>query len=308
MSPDQPLVSVVITTKNEEKNIRACLESIACQSWPRTEVIVVDNASTDRTVEIARTFTDKVFDKGPERSAQRNYGMIEKSSGEYVIYVDADMVLSPTLLEDCVQFIRQTHAVALHVPEIVLGQNYFSRVRRFERGFYDGTAIDGARFFHRQTFADVGGFDEPLFVKGSGEDWDIDKLMRARGAIALLPRTSTSPQPAQWPMKKFVEDRGVIHSANYSGIYHNEAEFQVRPYLRKKIYYSIGFDGYIKKWGRDDPDIKRQFGLVYRFWGVFTEAGKWRKLVSRPDLAAGMYFLRFLVGFAFLFSRLRKAS
>jgi len=75
MRLDQHIASVVITTKNEERNIRFCLEGIACQSWPYREVIVVDNSSSDCTVEIARTFTNKVFDKGPERSAQRNYGM-----------------------------------------------------------------------------------------------------------------------------------------------------------------------------------------------------------------------------------------
>ena len=298
-----PLVSLVITTRNEEKNICNCLESIKAQSWPNIETIVVDNNSTDRTQEIAAEYTPKVYTKGPERSAQRNYGMIDQAKGEYVIYVDADMILAPKLIEACVHHIRKMDAIALHIPEIVLGKNYFSRVRRFERSFYDGTPVDGARFFHRQTFVKVGGFDEPLFVKGSGEDWDIDKIVRQFGIIALLPGRNPQLAVHNWPLQDFIENRGIRHHPEYTGIYHNEAEFLLLPYLKKKSYYSLGFDGYINKWGKDDPDIRRQFGLKYRFWTVFTEHGKWMRLLSRPDLAAGMYFLRFCVGLIFLFKK-----
>lgn len=303
-----PLVSVVITTKNEEKNIRTCLESIKAQSWTNIEIIVVDNSSIDQTQQIAAEYTSKVFTKGPERSAQRNYGMIDKAEGEYVIYIDADMILAPTLIEACIIYIRQTDAIALHIPEIVLGKNYFSRVRRFERSFYDGTPVDGARFFHRQTFIKAGGFDEPLFVKGSGEDWDIDKLVRQYGVIVLLPRYHLQLAVQDWLLKDFVEARGICYQPGYTGIYHNEAEFLLLPYLKKKSYYTLGFDGYINKWGKDDPDICCQFGLKYRFWTIFTERGKWKRLLARPDLVIGMYFLRFCVGFVFLLKKMGIAG
>jgi glycosyltransferase involved in cell wall biosynthesis len=185
--PSHPLVSVIVTTRNEEKNISNCLRSIRTQTWPAIEVIVVDNHSTDATLEISAQLADMVATKGPERSAQRNHGMIDLACGEYVMYIDADMILSPRLVECCVEHIQRTGAAALHVSETVLGTRYFSRVRRFERSFYGGTSIYGARFFHRPTFTKVGGFDEALFVKGSGEDWDIDKKIKQVGKIAALP-------------------------------------------------------------------------------------------------------------------------
>jgi len=304
ISKPTPLVSIVITTKNEEKNIRNCLQSIKLQTWANTEIIVVDNSSIDNTQAIAQEYTDKVFTKGPERSAQRNFGMIDKSEGEYVIYIDADMILSPSLIEGCVAHARRTGAIALHIPEIVLGRNYFSRVRRFERGFYDGTPVDGARFFYRHTFMQVGGFDEHLFEKGSGEDWDMDKLMRRIGRIELLDLRQAKHMGDNWAMCSFIEQRGVAYNPAFHGIYHNESEFRLLPYLRKKSYYSLGFDGYIKKWGKEDPDIRRQFGVVYRFWTIFTENGKWRRLFIRPDLTLGMYFLRFCVGFVFFLKKM----
>jgi len=300
-----PLVSIVITTKNESKHIANCLYSIQLQTYQNIEVIVVDNNSDDNTKAISKIFTSRIYDKGPERSAQRNYGMIEKANGKYVMYIDADMILSPDLIKSCVNYINKSDALALHVAELVLGRSYFSRVRNFERSFYDGTPIDGARFFCRQTFIEVGGFDEKLFREGSGEDWDIDKLIKSKGRIDLLDSITSSPSTKGWPMAKLVSQLGITHKHGYVGIYHNESEIKLSTYFKKKAYYSRGFDGYIQKWGADDPDICKQFGLYYRFLGVFVENGKWKKLLAKPHMTIGMYFLRFLVGLTFI---LRKRT
>ncbi len=97
-----PLVSVVITTKNEEKNIENCLRSIRSQTFKNIELIVVDNFSEDKTAEFAKKYTAKVYFKGNERSAQRNYGA-KVASGKYLLYLDADMILSPNLIAECVE-------------------------------------------------------------------------------------------------------------------------------------------------------------------------------------------------------------
>ena len=271
---NNPLISVTITTKNEEKNIENCIKSILEQSYKNIEVIVVDNDSTDKTKEIALRYTQNVFNKGPERSAQRNYGMIDKSNGEYVMFIDADMILSSNLVENCVNFINNNKIDALWIPEIVMGDKFFSKCRRFERTFYNGTSIDGARFFRKKKFVEVDGFD---ITMSGPEDWDIDKKIK-RENIKLL-------------------------DTKDSVIYHNEVEFNLKKYLSKKGYYAKSFDGYISKWGKDDEDIKKQFGLGYRYFGVFLENGKWKKLLSHPILAFGMYFLRFLVGVSFLINK-----
>jgi glycosyltransferase involved in cell wall biosynthesis len=90
-----PLVSVIITTKNEERNIANCLKSINSQNLNSLsiEIIVVDNNSTDKTVEIVKSYCHvQLYNFGPERSAQRNYG-VKKANGKYILYLDADMIL-----------------------------------------------------------------------------------------------------------------------------------------------------------------------------------------------------------------------
>jgi len=95
MKVNYPVISVIIPTLNEEKNIGKCLESIFRQKYPKTslEVIVVDDKSSDRTLEIVKKYPVKVLISG------RHHGEISKmigfkaAKGEYAIYLDADVEL-----------------------------------------------------------------------------------------------------------------------------------------------------------------------------------------------------------------------
>jgi len=312
------LVSIIITTKNEEKNIANCLESIRRQTYPQNllEVIVVDNNSLDKTKEVAQKYTDKVFNFGPERSAQRNYGM-KMARGKYLMYLDADMILSPIVIEKAVEKLSPVSniqcpvstipPVALYIPEVILGNSYWSKVRRFERSFYDGTVIDCARFVKKDIFEQTGGFD--LNMTGP-EDWDFDKKVRKIGSVEVLDKYDFEAID-----KKILDIRywilgeeglkKLINLTKDPIIFHNEAGFNFRKYFQKKRYYSKSFSSYIQKWGRNDPDIKKQFGFWYRYFGVFLEKGKWKKIMQYPSLIIGIFLLRFLVGLSFVFSRFK---
>jgi glycosyltransferase involved in cell wall biosynthesis len=120
-----PLVSCVVGTKDEERVIRDLLVSLKAQTYPNIEIIVVDNPrTTDATREIAREFTDKVYVKGHERSVQRNFG-VEKAAGEYVLILDADMQLTPTVVEDCVELAEEMGVGGIIIPERSIGEHYW---------------------------------------------------------------------------------------------------------------------------------------------------------------------------------------
>ena len=290
-----PLVSVIVTTRNEERNIGNCLKSIQLQTYKAIEIIVVDNDSTDKTQEISRNFTDVVVSKGPERSAQRNHGICDLATGQYAMFIDADMILSPTLIRECVNEIQMDGTVALHIEEVILGRGALAKIRRFERSFYSGTVIDGARFFERSIFCSIGGFD-PVLPPGP-EDWDLDKRLKSQGRIVLLNSNSIIEN---WPLEKFVFDKGIEQVLDYVGIYHNESELGLKKYLTKKKYYSPSMAVYVSKWSAGDMDIKKQLGISYRFIKVFLEDKKWKKLFRHPVLALGMFLLRVLVGVNYL--------
>lgn len=81
------MISAVILTKNEEKNIKKCLESI---KWC-DELIVVDDQSTDKTTSIAEKMGAKIYvrELNGDFSKQRNFGL-EKAKGDWILFVDAD--------------------------------------------------------------------------------------------------------------------------------------------------------------------------------------------------------------------------
>src|SRR5690242_13999566 len=95
------LVSVIVPTKNSQHFLDACLRSIKNQSYKNIELIVVDNNSTDKTKNIAKKYTKRVYNKGPERSAQRNFGA-SVSKGAYVVFIDSDMQLTKNVIKNCV--------------------------------------------------------------------------------------------------------------------------------------------------------------------------------------------------------------
>jgi glycosyltransferase involved in cell wall biosynthesis len=293
-----PLVSVIVTTRNEERNIGNCLQSIQLQTYKSIEIIVVDNNSTDTTQDIARSFTDVVVNKGPERSAQRNHGICDLATGQYVMFIDADMILSPTLIAECLKVIQIDDAVALHIEEVILGRGVLAKIRRFERSFYSGTVIDGARFFLRSIFIEIGGFDKSL--PPGPEDWDLDKRLKKHGRISLV---ENHGQEYNWNLQSFVEKRGVFFNKHFIGIYHNEDEQSLMQYLRKKSYYAPSMAVYVNKWGSLDSDIKRQLGIRYRFFGVFFNRKSVRKIVRNPEKIIGVLVLRLLVGMFYLFKK-----
>jgi glycosyltransferase involved in cell wall biosynthesis len=89
----QPLLSVAIITLNEEENLARTLASVRFAD----EIIIVDSGSTDRTIEIAKSFNAKVFSEPWKGfSAQKN-SAIEKCIGTWVLSLDADEELSPEL-------------------------------------------------------------------------------------------------------------------------------------------------------------------------------------------------------------------
>jgi glycosyltransferase involved in cell wall biosynthesis len=92
----RPSISACILTFNSAETIEACLESV---KWV-DEIIVVDSLSTDRTLEIVGRFTDRVF-RRPWHGYRCQFNFVGSlASGEWILWVDSDEVLSPALQEE----------------------------------------------------------------------------------------------------------------------------------------------------------------------------------------------------------------
>ena len=179
-----PLVSVIVTTRNNHATLELCLYSIKQQSYPAIELIVVDNNSTDDTKAIAQNYTEHVFNKGPERSTQRNFG-VGKAKGEYVLIIDSDMELSEHVVAACVdKAVSEPKVKATIIPEESFGRGFWAQCKRLERSFYVGVdAIEAARFFEKKLYEEVGGYNEAM---AGGEDWDLTRRVRKVADVARV--------------------------------------------------------------------------------------------------------------------------
>ncbi|MEM2126856.1 MAG: glycosyltransferase family 2 protein, partial [Candidatus Bathyarchaeia archaeon] len=110
----KPLVSVVIPTFNSEKTIEDCLKSIKNQTYRNIEIIIVDNYSQDKTIKIAKKYDVLIFSKKLGRSAARNFGA-KKTMGDFLLFLDSDMVLTPKVIQECVEKIIKNKVDAIEI-------------------------------------------------------------------------------------------------------------------------------------------------------------------------------------------------
>ncbi|OGF51806.1 MAG: hypothetical protein A2044_08605 [Candidatus Firestonebacteria bacterium GWA2_43_8] len=111
-------ISAVIITKNEESNIADCLQTLDFVD----EIIIIDSESTDKTVQIARKYTKKIFSKRWEGYAsQKNYG-ISKAKNEWVLSIDADERVSEELKQELVSLKYEMEGYLLPIKNFFLGR------------------------------------------------------------------------------------------------------------------------------------------------------------------------------------------
>ena len=106
------MLSVIIITKNEEANIRRCLESVRFAD----EIIVLDSGSTDNTVAIAQEYTENVFATDWQGYGIQKQRALSQASGDWVLNLDADESVSKELKEEMLEAIASDKADAYRIP------------------------------------------------------------------------------------------------------------------------------------------------------------------------------------------------
>lgn len=258
---DLPKFSVIVPTYNSAQYLEACLISIKSQSYQNIELIVVDNNSTDHTKQIARKYTDKVFNRGPERSAQRNYG-VSQSDGDYVLIIDSDMELGEKIVESCVsKFTDDPNLRGLVIPEESFGEGFWAQCKKLERSFYVGVSwMEAARAFPRQIFDDMNGYDE----ENTGtEDYDLPQRIAAKYGAGAIGR-----------INEFIR--------------HNEQHINLFKTCKKKYYYAQRLDKYISI-SANNFNFHRQANPFYRYLLFFSNP---QKLLKNPFTGIGLLVMK----------------
>ena len=110
-------VSVALVTKDEEKNIRDALNSVS----DAEEIVVVDSFSSDRTVEICREYTSRIFQHQWQGYAKQKQKAVDYCKGPWVLILDADERLTPELRNEISRVLEDTDCNGFYIPR----KNFF---------------------------------------------------------------------------------------------------------------------------------------------------------------------------------------
>jgi len=283
-----PTISIIIPTYNSEKVIQSCIKAASDQDYPKNkfEIIVADNGSKDETVTISRNLGAKVFlieGPPPQVCTQRNLGA-EKAKSEYLLFLDHDMEMSKNLLKNFAEKVLETNneVDAWYVPEKIVGNGpLWTKIRNFERAFYNSTVIDATRIIKKEKFEMTEKYDSKL--SSGPADWDLDVQLKEMGC-------------------KY----GIIDEC----VYHHEEGLSLWKYLTKKTKYTDGSLIYQEKWKKRSKRayneiVRKQYSSWYRSIGIFFENGKLKMVLEGFYLYIAVLFIKLCVGITYSLSKFK---
>lgn len=228
-------ISLIIPAHNEEAHIGACLDSVFKYAQGKfDEVIVVDNASTDKTAEVARSKGARVVFEGRKGLTHARQKGLESVSNEYVAYIDADCRLTPKWFST-VEYHLAKHPNAISLTGPVW---YFDGPRPLRVVIWilewitiplacwiAGYGVIGGNFVvRRDALIAIGGFDPGIAFYG--EDTDIARRLAKHGYVLLRMDLVVATS-----MRRFLHDGFVRTCTNYMLNALSSAFFH-RPFTR----------------------------------------------------------------------------
>lgn len=184
-------VSVIIPTYNEERSIKDCLASLSTQTYDDLEIIIVDDGSTDKSVEFLKE-SGHIFLKqdhlGP--GAARNLGA-KKASGEILVFVDADMTFDKDFIRSLIDPIASEKTKGTFSKEEYVSnwENVWARSwsinegwepkRRHPKNYPNKQKV--FRAILKSEFDRVGGFDTS---RGYNDDWSLSEKLGYKADVA----------------------------------------------------------------------------------------------------------------------------
>jgi len=190
----KPMVTVGVCVKDSAFTICETIESIIAQDYPHElmEVIFVDDGSEDETLAIIKRYASKmdmkvkIFHHEWKGLGYSRNVVLNNASGDYIIWVDGDLILSANYVATMVEFMERNHDVAIAGGSYaILNQKsliaFLDNVEYVAYRYRFGTNLPGTggAIYRVEAIKKIGGFDEN--IKGSGEDLDIAYRVQIAG-------------------------------------------------------------------------------------------------------------------------------
>lgn len=217
MTPNQTFISVIIPVYNGSKFLPRCLDGLFASDYPKYEVIVVDDGSTDDSAEIGRNKGAKVMSSEQRQSgpaAARNLAA-KTAKGDILLFVDADVVVkNDTLTKVANAFLNRPEFSALFgsYDDEPGEKNFLSQYKNLQHHFVHQTSNSEASTFwaglgavRRDVFLSIGGFDCVKFAIPSIEDIELGVRLRTAGHRILLDRNIQAKHLKKWEIVSLIK-------------------------------------------------------------------------------------------------------
>lgn len=239
-----PLFSIIIPTYNEEQLIAGCLKSIFNIEYEtgKFEVIIVDNGSSDRTIDIAQSFGVEIFcDDTKNVSGLRNIGA-QHAKGEILAFVDADCIVSETWLRNAEMYFNTPDIAAWGAPAKIPEnatwvQKAWYIIRKKMDSVEDVDWLEAMNLFVRKKdFRTIGGFNEKLITC---EDVDFCYRIKNYGKIISDENISVVHLGEAATVKEFIKKELWRGKGNLYGIESHGFSLKEIPSLSIPIYFAM---------------------------------------------------------------------
>lgn len=209
-------VSVIVPVYNNATDLEECLGAFKASSLPDSEILVVDDASTDDTPEVATRMGARVLrlakNSGP--AAARNYGA-RHAQGDILFFVDADVVIAPGTVNRVMTVFEENPDLAAVFGSYdarpraggLLSQ-YWNLRHHFvhQQGDPDASTFwAGCGAIRRSVFEEIGGFDEKRFRYPSIEDIELGYRLRQAGHRILLDKSLQGTHLKRWDLRSIIQ-------------------------------------------------------------------------------------------------------
>ena len=223
-------LSVVVLTKNEEKRITACLDSV---KWA-DEIIIVDDESSDRTVEFARRYTDKIFTRKMDVEGIHRNWAYAKAKNTWVLSLDADEKVSEELRQEINEILSSnTKFAAFSIPL----RNYIGSYWVRHGGWYPAGKV---RLFNKNKFKYEEVKVHPrVFI--DGECGHLSKDIIHKGYPDLAHFLDSLNRQTTWEAEKWFSQKKPMKLGRF--LWRTTDRF-FRSYVMKKGYKD-GFVGFV---------------------------------------------------------------